>query len=79
MKKCLLSLASMAAIVAVSGCVVAPAHPYRYGEDGYAAPPGVAFVAPTYEAPGPGWGWRYHPQYGWGWYHPQYGWHRGWK
>ena len=79
MKKLLLAIASLAAIVTVSGCVVAPVPGYHYGADGYYAPAGVAFVAPVYAAPGPGWGWRYHPAYGWGWYHPQYGWHQGWR
>jgi hypothetical protein len=79
MRNFLPALAGIAAILAASGCVVAPAHEYRYGADGYYAPAGVAYVAPTYESPGPGWGWRYHEKYGWGWYHPEYGWHRGWK
>ena len=67
--------ASLVAVCALtmSGCAVAP-----NGEI-YAAPVGVAYVAPTYEVPGPGYAWRYHPNYGWGWHHPYYGWHRGWQ
>jgi len=78
MNKFLLAMAGAGAVIAVSGCVVAPAPGYAYGADGYYAPAGVVYVAPTYVAPGPGWGWRYHAEYGWGWYHPRYGWHRGW-
>ena len=44
----------------------------------YEAPAGVAYVAPTYAVPGPGYGWAYHPRWGWGYYHPGWGWHRGW-
>jgi hypothetical protein len=59
----------------LGGCVVAAPPPPR----GYAAPPGVAYIAPTYAMPAPGYVWAYHPHYGWGWHHPQYGWHRGWS
>lgn len=45
----------------------------------YAPPPGVVYVEPNYAMPAPGYAWRYHPRYGWGWYHPRYGWHRGWN
>jgi len=38
----------------------------------------VAVVRPAYPIPGPGYLWRLHPTYGWGWYHPRLGWHRGW-
>jgi len=55
---------------AVAGCVVEP---------GPVAPAGVAYVGPTYAVPGPGYYWRYHPHYGWGWWHARYGWHRGWR
>ena len=75
MKKSLSIVVAGLALAAVSGCIVAPAPGY---ESGYAAPPGVVYVAPTYVSPGPGWGWQYHAQYGWGWHHPRYGWHRGW-
>ena len=78
MRKTLLLIAGTTAAIVLSGCVVAPAPGYRYGADGYSAPAGVVYVAPDYAAPGPGWGWRYHAQYGWGWYHPEHGWHRGW-
>jgi len=57
----------------LGGCVVAP-----IGSD-YGAPPGVAYIAPTYAIPGPGYAWGYHPHYGWGWHHPYQGWHRGWR
>lgn len=64
--------------LALGGCVVAPppAPPPAYG---YAAPPGVVYVAPTYASPGVGWVWAYNAHYGWGYRHPQYGWHRGWR
>lgn len=54
----------------LGGCVVAapPGHPA-----------GVAYIAPTYAIPAPGYEWRYHRTYGWGWWHPHYGWHRGWR
>lgn len=60
----------LAAIVANRG--VGPPVPV------YAAPAGVAYVAPGYAIPGPGYVWAYHPRYGWGWHHPAWGWHRGW-
>lgn len=41
-------------------------------------PDGVAYLAPTYAMPGPGYIWAQHPEFGWGWHHPYYGWHRGW-
>ncbi|MBT2335373.1 hypothetical protein J7E49_15825 [Variovorax paradoxus] len=66
-----LSAAALAAIL--TGCVVAPAQPV------YTAPPGAAYVAPTYVSPGVGFVWNYHPRYGYGWHHPRYGWHRGWR
>ncbi len=56
----------------LGGCVVAPPPGARY-------PAGVAYVAPTYAIPAPGYEWRYHAAYGWGWWHPRYGWHRGWR
>lgn len=43
------------------------------------APPGVVYIAPTYAIPAPGYVWRYHPRFGWGWYHADHGWHRGWR
>ena len=61
--------------IALGGCVVAPAPVQPM----YVAPAGVAYVAPTYAIPGPGYVWAYHAHYGWGWHHPQYGWHRGWR
>jgi hypothetical protein len=65
--------AALAAAFTLTGCVVAPAQPV------YAAPPGVAYVSPTYVSPGVGFVWAYHPRYGWGWHHSHYGWHRGWR
>ncbi len=62
----------------LGGCVVATA-PGPYAADAYAAPAGVAYVGPSYAIPGPGYVWRYHPHYGWGWWHPHYGWHRRWR
>ena len=58
---------------ALAGCIVAPT---RHAHE---APPGVAYVAPTYASPGEGYAWGYHEQHGWGWRHPQKGWHRGWR
>ncbi|HTH94163.1 MAG TPA: hypothetical protein VL550_02935 [Rhodocyclaceae bacterium] len=57
----------------LAGCVVAPVEPPME------APYGVTYVAPVGVAPAPGYTWRYHARYGWGWWHPQYGWHRGWR
>jgi hypothetical protein len=57
--------------------VVEPAPPVVI--ERYAPPPGVVYVQPSYAMPAPGYAWRYHPRYGWGWYHPRYGWHRGWN
>jgi hypothetical protein len=70
-------LASIALVATLGGCVVATAPgpgPYPYAQ-----PAGVAYVAPTYGIPGPGYSWRWHPHHGWGWWHPRYGWHRGWR
>ena len=39
----------------------------------------TSVVRPTYAIPGPGYLWRFHPNYGWGWYHPRFGWHLGWR
>lgn len=64
-------LASLALASLLGGCVVAA--------DPYGPPPGVAYVAPAYAAPAPGYVWRFHRHYGWGWWHPRYGWHRGWR
>jgi hypothetical protein len=81
-----LSTVALAAIAAaaLSGCIVAPVAPRHHAvvvepAPVYVAPPGVVYVAPLYAAPGPGWIWQYHANYGWGWHHPQYGWHRGWR
>lgn len=67
----ILAITALSAVLA--GCVVAPPpgppHP----------PVGVAYIAPTYAIPAPGYQWRYHATYGWGWWHPHYGWHRGWR
>jgi hypothetical protein len=61
-------------LASLSGCVAVPVHhPVAVVE------PGPVYVAPTYESPGVGWVWMYHPHYGWGWHHPELGWHRGWN
>jgi hypothetical protein len=73
---CLISLF----IVSLSSCY-APA-PMPVGPvppPGVMVPPGVAYVAPTYPMPAPGYNWNYHSNYGWGWYHPNHGWHGGWR
>ena len=67
-------MAAAVSAVVLTGCVVAPV-PVRTT---YVAPAGVAYVAPTYALPAPGYVWEYHAHYGWGWHHPVYGWHRGW-
>lgn len=69
------SIAAACAMAALTGCVVAPV---GY-EAGYASPPGVVYVAPTYATPGPGYAWRHHSRHGWGWSHPNRGWHHGWR
>jgi hypothetical protein len=82
MRNSLVFVLAGVALATLSGCIVAPARGYGYGDGGggyYQAPPGVVYVAPTYASPGPGWGWEYHAQFGWGWHHPRYGWHRGWR
>jgi hypothetical protein len=75
-------LAAVLLSVALSGCIVVPAH-RGYGGygayGGYPPPAGVAYVAPTYAVPAPGYVWGYHAQFGWGWRHPDHGWHRGWR
>ncbi len=76
---------AMSALVAVSGCVVAPLPPPAarlqpvYVAPAYAPPLGVLYLEPRYAAPAPGYVWHYHARYGWGWRHPGYGWHRGWR
>ena len=71
--KSLLLTIIAAVLVSLTGCVVVPA---RHAVAVEAAP---VYIAPTYESPGVGWVWEYHPHYGWGWHHPQLGWHRGWR
>ena len=73
-------IAAVCTTAVLGGCVVAPLgmHP-AYNDSGYGAPPGVAYVAPSYAVPGPGYVWQYHGRYGWGWRHPGNGWHRGWR
>ena len=48
-------------------------------EPEYVVPPGVIYIAPTYALPAPGYYWRHHRHYGWGWRHGSRGWHRGWR
>lgn len=76
MKKILTLSITLALASSLVGCVVAPA---RVEPVGVYVPPGVVYTAPVYPMPAPGYTWRYHEHYGWGWYHPQYGWHRGWR
>ena len=80
MKKLSVTLGCAALLAAgLSGCVVAPVPVRPAYPVGYAPPPGVVYVQPTYAVPGPGYVWAYHPHYGWGWRHPDHGWHRGWR
>ncbi|MDD5273269.1 MAG: hypothetical protein PHU14_11170 [Methylovulum sp.] len=53
--------------LSLAGCVVDPprVHPVGVG----------VRVAPVYPRPAPGYIWRQHPRYGWGWHHPRMGWH----
>ncbi|MFK0377802.1 hypothetical protein [Pandoraea sp. NPDC090278] len=71
-KSCYVLVVPLLLAASLSGCVVAPVEPAEV------APAGVVYVAPVGVIPGPGYSWRYHPHYGWGWWHPRYGWHRGW-
>nr|WP_107938087.1 hypothetical protein [Burkholderia sp. MSMB0856] len=71
-KSCFTVIAPLLLGVSLSGCVVAT------GEPPVVAPAGAVYVAPVGAMPGPGYSWRYHARYGWGWWHPRYGWHRGW-
>jgi len=74
-------IAAVCATATLGGCVVAPLGmgPAHGGHgQGYATPPGVVYVAPTYAIPAPGYAWEYHGRFGWGWRHPSQGWHRGW-
>ena len=68
MKRIVLGLCTALALVATSGCIIAPP---RHA--------GVVYVAPDYDSPGPGWVWEVHPRFGWGWRHRSRGWHRGWR
>ena len=74
LKRIPLAFFGIAAVVATSGCVVAPVQPRPI-----MVAPQPVYVAPAYAAPGVGWIWEFHPRYGWGWRHPQYGWHQGWR
>ena len=76
------------AAATLGGCVVAPVavRPayagtggYGHGEPEYVVPAGVVYIAPTYALPAPGYAWRHHGRYGWGWRHGVHGWHRGWR
>jgi len=73
-------IAAVCATAALGGCVVTPiGMEPGYGGPGYATPPGVVYVAPTYAMPAPGYAWQYNGRFGWGWRHPSHGWHRGWR
>lgn len=63
----------------LGGCVVAPAPVAVVPPPGVVVPAGVVYVTPAYPAPGPGYLYRHHPRYGWGWNHAELGWHRGWR
>lgn len=39
----------------------------------------LVVIRPTSPIPGPGYIWRFHPAWGWGWYHPRFGWYRDWR
>ncbi|ASF44698.1 hypothetical protein CEK71_00695 [Methylovulum psychrotolerans] len=65
-----LLLTAIGLSVFLAGCAVQPV--------GVGIRP-AAVVRPAYPIPGPGYLWRQHPTYGWGWYHPGMGWHRGWR
>ena len=77
--------AAAAAVASLAGCVAYPAYPVRPRPapvavvEPVAPPPGVVYVAPVGIAPAPGYLWRYHRVYGWGWWHPHYGWRAGWR
>lgn len=59
---------------------VASNNNYNNSNNGYAtANAGVSYVAPTTNAPGMGYEWKYNPRNGWGWYNPQSGWYQGWQ
>ena len=60
-------VALVALTLSVSACIVVPVRPVQ-------PPPHVVYVQPPPVAPGPGWGWAYHPQRSWGWYHEHEGW-----
>ena len=53
----------------LTGCAVAPP------PAGMVVTPGVAYVAPDYPAPGPGYVWESNGPQGWGWRHPVQGWY----
>ena len=79
-------IAAACTTAALAGCMIAPLPTQPayndgsgYANPGYAAPPAVIYVAPTYAMPGPGFAWQHHAQFGWGWRHPNRGWHRGWR
>ena len=58
----------------LTGCVVTA----EDFEPGVYVPEGVAYVHPTYAAPGPGYYWNYHEGPNtWAWYHHDHGWHDG--
>ena len=66
--------------VSMAGC----ASPYGYEARPFQAVPvyvapvpapyGTVYVQPRGYAPGPGWGWSYHPRHGYGWHHSEHGW-----
>lgn len=77
--------AAAIAAASLAGCVAYPVYPVRPRPAPVAViepagpPPGVVYVQPVGVAPAPGYLWRYHRVYGWGWWHPHYGWRAGWR
>ena len=76
MKRFFLALSCVVALASLEACaVVARPDGVAYVEP-IAPPVGVAVVSAPVVVPGPGYLWRYHPRWGWGWWHPSMGWHR---
>jgi hypothetical protein len=76
MKRFLLALACVLALASLGACAVV-ARPNGTAVIEPIEPPiGVAVVPAPAVVPGPGYAWRYHPHYGWGWWHPGHGWYR---
>lgn len=63
-----------ALLLNLNACYAPAPYPYAGYIAPIAPPSSVRIMAPIGIAPGPNWGWAYHPQLGWGWHHSQYGW-----